>query len=250
MVWGFMRKNTLAGYMAGVLLCILMLALMTAEALAKDGSSGIRYEEAGATIIKLMEDENCRPGYIKTEIVFLSQEEVEDFASYFYNQYYYGSVSVKVCYTIYTDKPGKYYLSVYTDKPQEAAREQRAAEKMLEDVAAGMNAQGDYDKAMEVYQWTYDHFEYDYSLRNINVYSALKTGETVCNGYTRIFQALCTKRGLDCEIVYGEGHAWNKVWLEGQWRYVDITWNKNLSENRWLFLLEDEMSSRHRPLEE
>ena len=27
-MWGFMRKNTLAGYMAGVLLCILMLALI------------------------------------------------------------------------------------------------------------------------------------------------------------------------------------------------------------------------------
>lgn len=248
-MWGFVKKNTLAGYMASVLLCILMLVLIPTEALAEDGGSGISYEKTGSILIKLMEKEDCQPGYIKTEVVFLSQKEVEDFAMYFYNNYYYGSVPVKVCYTIYSDKPGEYHLSVYTDKPQEAAREQRTAERKLEEAAAGMCAQGEYDKAMEVYQWTYDHFDYDYSLRNISIYSALETGMTVCNGYTRIFQALCTKRGLECEIVYGEGHAWNKVWLGGQWRYVDITWNKNLSENRWLFLKEDEMGSRHRPLE-
>lgn len=245
-----MKTHTLAGYTVRVFICTLMLTFLSARAVpAEESSSGINYENTGGTIIKLMENENCRPGYINTGVVFSSEKEVENFARYFYKRYYYGSTQVKVCYTTHSDMPGEYNLSVYTEKPQEAARQQRVVEKKLEEAAAGMSAQGDYDKAMEVYQWTYDQFEYDYSLKNIYVYSAFETGKTVCNGYARIFQALCASRGLECEIVYGADHAWNRVLLDGQWRYVDITWNKNVSENRWLFLREEEMGSHHKPLE-
>lgn len=245
-----LKKHTLAGFMTKVFMYTIMLMLLPAGAAeAEDGSSGISYENTGGTIIKLMEGENCQPGYISTGVVFSSEKEVESFAQYFYKRYYYGSIQVKVCYMIRSDRPGEYGLSVYTENPHEAARQQRVVEKTLEEAAAGMSAQSDYDKAMEVYQWAYDQFEYDYSLTNINVYSAFETGKTVCNGYTRIFQALCARRGLVCEIVYGADHAWNRVLLDGQWRYVDITWNKNASENRWLFLREEEMGSHRKLLE-
>lgn len=246
----FMKTHTLAEFTARVFMCTLMMMLLSARAVpAKDGGSGVSYENTGGTIITLMENENCRPGYISTGVVFSSEKEVESFAQYFYKRYYYGSTQVKVCYTTRSDMPGEYNLSVYTEKPQEAARQQRMVEKKLEEAAAGMSAKSDYDKAMEVYQWTYNQFEYDYSLKSINVYSAFESGKTVCNGYTRIFQALCARRGLECEIVYSVDHAWNRVLLDGQWRYVDITWNKNISENRWLFLREEEMGSHHKPLE-
>lgn len=245
-----LKTHTLAGLTVRVFMCTLLLVLLLSGAApADDGSSGISYENTGAVIIKLMEDENSQPGYIYTDVVFSSQTEVESFAQYFYKSYYYGSTQVKVGYSTRSDMPGEYSLCVYTEKPQEAAREQRVVEKKLEEAAAGMSAQGDYDRAMEVYQWTYDQFEYDYSLKSINVYSAFETGKTVCNGYARIFQALCAGRGLECEIVYGVDHAWNRVMLDGQWRYVDITWNKNISENRWLFLREEEMGSHQKQLE-
>lgn len=244
------KTHILAGFAVRVFLCMMILMLLPAEVvLAEDGSSGTSYENTGGTIIKIMENENCQPGYIDTGVVFYSKEEVERFARYFYKRYYYGSTQVKVCYTTRSDMPGVYNLNVYTEKPQEAARQQRAVEKKLEEAAAGMSAQSDYDRAMEVYQWTYDQFEYDYSLKSMNVYSAFETGKTVCNGYTRIFQALCAGRGLECEIVYGADHAWNRVLLDGQWRYVDITWNKNASENIWLFLREEEMGSHQKALE-
>lgn len=245
-----MRENRLTRYLVRASLCTLILVfLLAGTALAEDRGSGISFENAGNAIIEVMENENSQPGYIKTEFVFSEQAEVEEFATYFYKQFYYGSIPVKVCYMTYSNMPGQYILSVYTEKPQEAARQHRAAEKKLEEAVAGMSAQEDYDKAMEIYRWTYDNFEYDYSFKSTQVYSAFETGETVCNGYTRIFQALCIRRGLECEIVYSENHAWNRVLMNDQWRYVDITWNKNLSEDRWLFLKENEMSSLHKPLE-
>ena len=231
-----------------VLLCTLILLLLPAgsQSLA-DGTGGQDYEKTGDLIMELIGGESACPGYIETGVLYSGEKEVKDFAAYFYKRYYFGDAPVKVYYTTYTSKPDEYHMGVYTEKPQEAARQHREAEEKLEEAAASMTAQRDYDKAMEIYRWVYDRFEYDYSQKSLSVYSAIRTGKAVCNGYTRLFQTLCARRGLACEIVTGENHAWNRVLIDGEWRYVDITWNKNLSEDRWLFLREDEMNKSHKP---
>lgn len=65
-------------------------------------------------------------------------------------------------------------------------------------------------------------------------YGALVDNRAVCEGYTRAFQLLCQRRGIECLPVNGvsEGdgvgdgnHIWNAVMLDGEWYYVDVTWN-------------------------
>lgn len=59
----------------------------------------------------------------------------------------------------------------------------------------------------------------------------LLRGTGVCVSYASAFQALADAAGLDSVMVTGtaleanEGHAWNKVWVNGAWRIVDSTWN-------------------------
>ena len=61
--------------------------------------------------------------------------------------------------------------------------------------------------------------------------------EAVCNGYTRLFKALCDAAGIRSEIIIGfarghnEGgikfrsnHLWNAVFIDSIWHLLDVTW--------------------------
>lgn len=47
---------------------------------------------------------------------------------------------------------------------------------------------------------------------------------------------MCIRVGIPCEVVIGEdkasgiGHAWNAVYIDGQWLYVDCTWDDPISK--------------------
>lgn len=62
-----------------------------------------------------------------------------------------------------------------------------------------------------------------------DAYGALVNKKAVCEGYSRAFQLLCNRLGIDCISVSGtadgEPHAWNNVKLDGEWYEVDVTWN-------------------------
>ena len=49
--------------------------------------------------------------------------------------------------------------------------------------------------------------------------------EPVCEGYAKAFQLLCHEIGLNCVTVSSSGHMWNAVELDGEWFYVDPTWD-------------------------
>ncbi|MBW3092297.1 hypothetical protein KIH79_04890 [Bifidobacterium sp. 82T10] len=57
------------------------------------------------------------------------------------------------------------------------------------------------------------------------------TGKGVCMSYAYGYQALAKAAGLDTRVVSGyvsgtkAGHAWNYVKVDGQWLFVDATWD-------------------------
>lgn len=65
----------------------------------------------------------------------------------------------------------------------------------------------------------------------------LKRRTAFCDGYARLFSALCQAGGIRSEIIcgyanggfgrpgrFGVNHYWNAVFLEGQWQLLDLTW--------------------------
>lgn len=64
-------------------------------------------------------------------------------------------------------------------------------------------------------------------------YGILIDGTAVCNGYAQTFQLMADELGLrvvtvtgtDSAGLTGASHAWNKVWVDGAWRIVDVTWD-------------------------
>jgi hypothetical protein len=70
----------------------------------------------------------------------------------------------------------------------------------------------------------------------------LRTGRSVCGGYSNLFERMCELAGVECVTIpgYARGerfrvlgdedptrvdHAWNAVRLGGTWRLVDVTWD-------------------------
>lgn len=74
--------------------------------------------------------------------------------------------------------------------------------------------------------------------RSATAYGALVDGKALCGGYSQLFCALCREAGLECRTFigsvdgYDDGHAWNAVLIEGEWRYVDPTWNDGANGGR------------------
>lgn len=62
-------------------------------------------------------------------------------------------------------------------------------------------------------------------------YGAIVDGVCVCEGFSRAFQLLLKKLGINSCLVYGiyqdEGHMWNRVKLGDAWYNVDITWDQD-----------------------
>ena len=58
----------------------------------------------------------------------------------------------------------------------------------------------------------------------------LSGGLIVCDGYAKTYQWILRCLGVDCFVVYGisgpseDGHAWNKVRIDGVWYNADVCW--------------------------
>lgn len=101
-----------------------------------------------------------------------------------------------------------------------------------------------YEKIEAVYDYLCDSVIYDdvrkirpffpdqYTLQEMNIaytaYAALVDGAAVCEGYATAFYRLALELGIDARLVHGtagEAHAWNLVELDGQYYYMDATWD-------------------------
>lgn len=63
-----------------------------------------------------------------------------------------------------------------------------------------------------------------------NIYGALAGKKAICDGYAKAFQYLMSLKGIPCIYFQGESgngtpHAWNAVYIEDGWYYVDVTWD-------------------------
>jgi hypothetical protein len=109
----------------------------------------------------------------------------------------------------------------------------------------------DYEKVKAAYQFIAQKVDYDYDSYEMMVSAKdsfadkikqdsfnwvgfALTDLVVCEGYTQAMKALMSMAGVPCVVVTGEpeswdefGHAWNKVYLDGNWYNLDITWDDN-----------------------
>ncbi len=145
---------------------------------------------------------------------------------------------------IFTDAfPGMQPEDMFREMKQEAGRILENAPK----------TGSDYDKALFIHDYLVEHTTYDlqgsrrdgYQLCH-TAYGALVKHSAVCMGYAAAYQYLLRELGVHCMYASGTvkesarsslslqsdgGHAWNCVELDGEYYWVDVTWDDPLDQN-------------------
>ena len=136
-------------------------------------------------------------------------------------------------------------------QPEEMFREMKQeAARILE---SAPKTGSDYEKALFVHDYLVEHTTYDlqgsrrdgYQLCH-TAYGALVGHSAVCMGYSAAYQYLLRELGVHCMYASGTvkesarsslslqsdgGHAWNCVELDGEYYWVDVTWDDPLDQN-------------------
>lgn len=115
-----------------------------------------------------------------------------------------------------------------------------AAYELADTITAA--ADSDAQKVREIHDWMVKNMAYDYENyvsgtipeRSYGLEGAVLYGKAVCQGYAEAFSYFMYVLGIESEMVTGTanngnglwiGHAWNKVKIDGNWYYVDVTWD-------------------------
>ncbi|MGI6117513.1 MAG: transglutaminase domain-containing protein [Bilifractor sp.] len=125
------------------------------------------------------------------------------------------------------------FLAKYDYSEEETESHRAQIEQISSQILSALAADADdYTKAKYVYEYIVGHTEYDSSAENNqNLLSVFENGRSVCAGYSKATEYLFQKLGIRCGIVYGTAtdesgtsdHAWNAVFLDGAYYYVDST---------------------------
>ncbi len=119
-------------------------------------------------------------------------------------------------------------------------------ENVKNNVVNSVEGLSDYDKYLKIHDYVVENTTYvEKAINDQNAYGCLIDKKSVCNGYAKAYKYLCNAAGLKCEMILSSylkpdgkesGHAWNAVFLEGAWYYVDTTWDNTQSSKYKYFL--------------
>lgn len=62
-------------------------------------------------------------------------------------------------------------------------------------------------------------------------YGPLFTGRAVCGGYTDAMALFLDKMGIPNYKISSDTHIWNLVYIDGEWKHLDLTWDDPVVNN-------------------
>ncbi|SFB71078.1 transglutaminase domain-containing protein [Ruminococcus albus] len=144
----------------------------------------------------------------------------------------------------------------------------RSLDKVVKEASEGA---ADFDKLLLLHDKLIEICDYDYDAakatdsENIGFagssYGCLVEHKAVCEGYAQAFSLAAQKMGFECGMVCGmarnEKHAWNYVKIDGEYYWLDVTWDENATESEFAyvpmhkyFMLDDSRLMKDRTVEE
>lgn len=110
------------------------------------------------------------------------------------------------------------------------------------DILAGYEGKTKAFKALLFHDWMTSHLVYDYYKVNVLVTPRYWQGRNkpldqsqylsrnntgVCLDFANIYAIMCREQGIPCTILTTDTHAWNAVYINGEWVEVDLTTDVN-----------------------
>ncbi|HAG04132.1 MAG TPA: hypothetical protein DCG28_01720 [Lachnospiraceae bacterium] len=139
-------------------------------------------------------------------------------------------------YAFDRDKNGKYdtlninYL--YTD--EENKEIQAFIEKKENDILATTKSLPNADKVKAIYKFFCSRFQYDEHL-HYDIKHLYEENTGTCCSFSIAFKRMMDKCNIPCNIVVSSdgNHEWNEVFIDNEWRNIDITYGTNLYNTKF-----------------
>jgi hypothetical protein len=115
----------------------------------------------------------------------------------------------------------------YLDDASMEEQTTQAIEK-LEETLAILSGDSTYNKIYTIYDYLANYITYDKEdTSNLphTAYDAIVNGKAVCQGYAMLFYRVLLDYGIENRIVVSDTHAWNLVYLDGEYYECDLTWD-------------------------
>ena len=125
------------------------------------------------------------------------------------------------------------FLPKYTITKDQRDVYQATIEATADEWLSGISdSASDFDKALYVFETLVNKVDYNTdSDENQNILSVFLYQSTVCQGYADAAWYLLDRLGIDSTIIVGtangENHAWNLVYLDGAYYFMDVTWGNS-----------------------
>ena len=134
----------------------------------------------------------------------------------------------------------KYSVTYGTTQEQEL--QMKSAADAVIDSLGFTDQTSAYDKIAAIYDYVTANVRYTTGANVYNnlyhtAYSAIVLKDTVCQGYSTLLYYMLWSCGIPNRIVVSEDHAWNTVWLRGQWYNLDATWDRGTDAANHKFFL-------------
>ncbi|SEA28637.1 Transglutaminase-like superfamily protein [Pseudobutyrivibrio sp. ACV-2] len=164
-----------------------------------------------------------------SEVLQLAFEAVmSDYGDLFWvNGYQYNT------YSSGSEVVGIEFLPKYTINKEQRDVYQATIEAKADEWLSGISdSASDFDKALYVFETLINNVDYNpESDENQNILSVFLYQSTVCQGYADAAWYLLDRLDINSTIIAGtangENHAWNLVYLDGAYYYMDITWGNS-----------------------
>lgn len=108
------------------------------------------------------------------------------------------------------------------------------------------------EKLENIHTWITENVAYDYDaflagdIKTVKASQVLTDKKGLCGGFAFLFAALARASGIPTKVVYGYGrpnktgdqwdlHAWNEVFINGEWLPVDCSWDSGVIINNFYY---------------
>lgn len=99
------------------------------------------------------------------------------------------------------------------------------------------DSMSEYDKIKKIHDYIIVNTVYDqqkeklitnpneYKYRSNMAYGPLLNGKALCGGYTDAMALFLEKMNIPNYRISSENHIWNLVYVNGEWKHLDLTWD-------------------------
>ena len=94
----------------------------------------------------------------------------------------------------------------------------------VDEVVRQCTASSKWQTAVNLHDWLVTHVYYDLTYSYYGADMILR-GYGVCDGYSKAFLMMCKQAGISVYRVTNANHAWNVLKLDGEWYFIDCTWD-------------------------